>query len=77
MTQIYFRCSNNGRTLPDGYTVAVEHLTEACELAVQIIRSHIKLPGPQDWRSFLLHVCDELGDELFVVPFAFVLGRPH
>jgi hypothetical protein len=24
-----------------------------------------------------LHVNDDLGDELFVVPFAFVLGKPH
>jgi hypothetical protein len=25
----------------------------------------------------VLHVSDNLGDELFVVPFAFVLGDPH
>jgi hypothetical protein len=24
-----------------------------------------------------LHVSDDLGDELFVLPFAFVLGKPH
>jgi hypothetical protein len=28
-------------------------------------------------RSWILHVSDNLGDELFVVPFAFVLGKPH
>jgi hypothetical protein len=56
--------------MPDD-TVAVEHLAEVSEHAVQIIRS------PQDLRSFLQHVCDDLGEELFVAPFAFVLGRPH
>jgi hypothetical protein len=24
-----------------------------------------------------LHVNDDLGEELFVVPFLFVLGKPH
>jgi hypothetical protein len=28
-------------------------------------------------RGWFLHVNDDLGDELFVVPFAFVLGKPH
>jgi hypothetical protein len=31
----------------------------------------------EDWRGWVLHVNDDLGDELFVVPFAFVLGKPH
>lgn len=77
MTEILFYCSNNGRLLPEGYKVAVESLTEASEHAVRVIRARMRLPGPDDWRSFLLHVCDDLGEELFVVPFAFVLGRPH
>jgi hypothetical protein len=24
-----------------------------------------------------LHVSDDQGDELFIVPFTFVLGKPH
>jgi hypothetical protein len=31
----------------------------------------------EDWRDWVLHVSDDQGDELFVVPFAFVLGKPH
>jgi hypothetical protein len=31
----------------------------------------------EDWRGWILHVNDDLGDELFVVPFSFVLGKPH
>jgi hypothetical protein len=65
------RTITQGRLPPDGYTVAVEHLAEACEHAVQIIRS------PQNLRSFLQHVCDDLGEGLFVASLAFVFGRPH
>ena len=31
----------------------------------------------EDWRDWVLHVSDDQGDELFVVPFTFVLGKPH
>jgi hypothetical protein len=31
----------------------------------------------EDWRSWVLHVNDELGKELFIVLFSFVFGRPH
>jgi hypothetical protein len=31
----------------------------------------------EDWRGGVPHVNDDLGDELFIVPFAFMLGKPH
>ena len=31
----------------------------------------------EDWRGWVLHVNNDLGEELFVVPFAFVLSEPH
>jgi hypothetical protein len=31
----------------------------------------------EDWRDCVLHVSDDQGDELFVVPFTFVLGKPN
>jgi hypothetical protein len=31
----------------------------------------------EDWRDWVLHVSDDQGDELFIVPFTFVLGKPH
>jgi hypothetical protein len=34
-------------------------------------------PSVEDWRSWILHVTDELGDELFYVPFVSVLGKLH
>jgi hypothetical protein len=30
-----------------------------------------------DWRDWVLHVSDDRGDELFIVPFTFVLGKAH
>jgi hypothetical protein len=41
------------------------------------VRSLIKARSLEDWRGWVLHVNDDLGDELFVVPFAFMLGKPH
>jgi hypothetical protein len=31
----------------------------------------------EDWHDWVMHVSDDRGDELFVVPFIFVLGEPH
>ena len=32
--------------------------------------------GQEDWRDWTVHVSDS-DDEIFVLPFAFVLGKPH
>jgi hypothetical protein len=76
MTQIHFHCSKNGRAL-ERLAVAVEDLAEARDHAARIAHSLMMKPGPEDWRSWTLHVCDDLGDELFIVPFAFALGKAH
>jgi hypothetical protein len=52
----------------------VEDLTEARERAV---REFVSSRGPIDWRTWILHVNDDDGEEIFVMPFAYVLGRPH
>jgi hypothetical protein len=41
------------------------------------VRSLTATRSLEDWRGWMLHVSDDLGDELFVIPFAFVLGKPH
>jgi hypothetical protein len=41
------------------------------------MRALVMAPGAEDWRSWVLHVSDDLGDELFEVPFASVVGRLH
>jgi hypothetical protein len=45
--------------------------------ATRIVQSLMMAPGPEDWRNWILHAGDKLGDELFVLPFAFVSGKPH
>ena len=36
-----------------------------------------KILDTTDWRDWVVHVSDDSDDELFVLPFAFVLGKPH
>lgn len=77
MAQVYFHCSNAQGALIDQCGAAVADLAEAREHAALVVRSLILTPSPQDWRGWVLHVSDDLGDEIFTVPFASVLGKPH
>ncbi|WP_439369655.1 DUF6894 family protein [Bradyrhizobium sp. DASA03120] len=77
MTQVYFHCSNSKEELVDSCGTVVEDLAEARDRAASVVRSLTMGRSIEDWRSWVLHVIDDLGEELFVVPFAFVLGRPH
>ncbi|WP_372482593.1 DUF6894 family protein [Bradyrhizobium ivorense] len=52
-------------------------MKEARDHASGFARSLTLKGGTEDWRSWIIHVTDDLGEELFVVPFAFVLGKPH
>jgi hypothetical protein len=55
----------------------VGDLAEARDHASRVVQSFIAAPSQEDWRNWVLHVSDDLGDEIFVVPFASVLGKPH
>jgi hypothetical protein len=77
MTQVYFRCSNPKEVLVDRCGAAVDDLAEARDHAACVVRSLTMARSLEDWRSWILHVSDDLGDERFVVPFAFVLGKPN
>jgi hypothetical protein len=77
MTQVYFHCSNTKGVLVDRCGAVVDNLAEARDHAACVVRSLTKARSLEDWRSWVLHVNDDLGDGLFVVPFAFVLGKPH
>ncbi|MBT1514109.1 hypothetical protein KIP88_26815 [Bradyrhizobium sp. SRL28] len=77
MTQVYFHCTNAKTVLVDHYGAVVDDLAEARDHAAKVVRSLTATRGPEDWRNWVLHVNDDLGEELFVVPFAFVLGKPH
>jgi hypothetical protein len=52
-------------------------LAEANDHAARVVRSLVMSHGPEDWHSWVMHVSDDLGEEIFVVPFAFVLGKPY
>ena len=73
MTQVYFHCSNTKKVFVD-YRGAV---VDARDHATRVVQSFTNERSLEDWRDWVLHVSDDQGDELFVVPFTFVLGRPN
>ncbi len=75
-TQVFFHCANNREVRIDRSGEAVSSLAEARDRAVGIVRSLIMQRDSVDWRNWTLHVSD-CDVELFVLPFAFVLGKPH
>jgi hypothetical protein len=77
MAQVYFHCSNSQGVSIDRCATAVDDLAEAREHAALVVRSLVSAPGPEDWRGWVLHVSDDLGDEILTVPFTTVLGRLH
>ncbi len=77
MTEIFFNCSNPSHLLMDKHGIAVSDLSEAFAYADGLVRSMLMEPNVEDWRDWELRVTDELGCEIFVVPFASVLGKLH
>jgi hypothetical protein len=77
MAQVYFHCSNQVGVSIDRCGSAVADLTEAREHAVLVVRSLIMTATLEDWRIWVLHVTDDRGDEIFSVPFASEIGKPH
>ena len=79
MTQVYFYCSNANKkiVLVNHLGAIVDDLAEARDHATRVVQSLTHQRSLEDWRDWVLHVSDDQGDELFVVPFTFVLGKPH
>jgi hypothetical protein len=77
MAQVYFHCSNSEEIWVDRRGAAVVDLAEAREQAAIVMRSLIMTPSAEDWRGWVLHVNDDLGEEIFAVTFASLLGKPH
>jgi hypothetical protein len=75
--QVYFHCSSPKGVLIDRRGAVVDDLSEVRDQAASVVRSLTTARSLEDWRCWVLHVNDDLGDELFVIPFAFVLGKPH
>jgi hypothetical protein len=53
-----------------GQTKCKPRAISAARRLVAVIRDQ------EDWRDWTVHVSDS-DDEIFVLPFAFVLGKPH
>jgi uncharacterized protein DUF6894 len=77
MTQLYFHCSNTEHALIDRRGAGVADLIEAKDHATSVVRAMISAPNLQDWRGWMLHVSDDLGDEIFVLPFDSMLGKAN
>ena len=78
MTEVYFHCSNaRQKKLIDRCRVEVGDLVEAHEYAACVMRALIMEPGVEDWRGWVMHVADEMGEEIFTLPFTSMLGKPH
>ena len=76
MSHVYFHCSNKKEVLVDRCGAVVDDLAEARDHAACVVRSLTTARSLENWRGWILHVNDDLGDELFVVLLAFVLGNP-
>ena len=77
MTQVYFHCSNTKKVFVDYHGAVIDNFVEAHDHATRVVQSFTNERSLVDWRDWVLHVSDDQGDELFVVPFTFVLGKPH
>ncbi|MBR0871023.1 hypothetical protein JQ633_11685 [Bradyrhizobium tropiciagri] len=76
MSAVYFHCSDEQHVLLDRNGAAMD-LAEARVHAERLVRSYVMTPSAEDWRNWVLHVTDDLGDELFELPFTAVLGELH
>ena len=77
MTEVYFHCSNADQLLVDSRGATVRDLSEACAHALRLVHSMMTAPNTEDWRGWELQVTDDLGEEIFVIPFASALGKLH
>ena len=77
MTQIFFHSSNTDGVWVDRRGATIGNLTEAHQQAALVVRSLLMAPTAEDWRGWVLHVSDDLGEEIFAVSFASVLGKLH
>ena len=77
MTQVYFHCSNTKKVFVDRSGAVVDDRAEARDHATRVVQFLTSERSFEDWRDWVLHVSDDRGDELFVVPFICVLGEPN
>jgi hypothetical protein len=78
MTHLFFHCTNADEALLDRAGRSVADLRDAHEHAIEIARTvMIHASGLADFRDWLIHVADEDGEEIMLVPFAFAKRQAH
>ncbi len=77
MTQVYFHCTNTEGVRIDRTRHRHHDLAEARNHAALMVRSLLMEPGTEDWRDWVLQVSDDIGEEIFCLPFTSLLGRSH
>jgi hypothetical protein len=77
MPQIFFHCSNADGAWGDRRGATTGDLADAHREADHVVRSLLMAPTAEDWRGWVLHVSDDLGEEIFAVSFASVIGKAH
>jgi len=77
MAQVYFHCSTTERALLNYGEAEVADMTEAREQAALLVRALVAAPGPEDWRDWMLHISDDLDEEMFSLTFKSVMGHVH
>jgi len=76
MPAVFFHCSDDKHVILDRTGVAMD-LAEAWVHAEQLARSFVMTPSAEDWRNWAVHVTDDIGTEIFELPFTAVLGELH
>jgi hypothetical protein len=76
MAEVYFHCSDAEHVFIARRGVKM-NLADAREHAERMVRSLVSSPSAEDWRQWAVHVTDEFDEEIFVLPFATVLGKLH
>ncbi len=75
MAQVSFCCANSRGYLLDRREAEVTNLCEAHDYAKEVVWWFIKTAHLEDWRSCRLHVRDQNGKDIFVMPFPWALGK--
>lgn len=76
MSAVFFHCSDDKHVILDRTGVAMD-LSEARVHAEQLARSYMMTPSAEDWRNWAVHVTDDIGTEIFELPFTAILGELH
>jgi hypothetical protein len=77
MATLYFHCAGTQEVFLDRSGSEIEDMYDARARAFQIIQAIVTSAGPEDWRDWSVHVRDDEGEELLLVPFSSVIGKPH